>query len=184
MKSYSRKHYKNRFKEKEMQTLTLAVTGHRDLRQNNTAQLKQSVKEVLLHIQKEYPQKELSLLSALAEGADMLVAEVALELGISLCVTLPYEKEKYLQSFALLSNKEKFERLYSQATETIELLQLTHTLTLTKAYENLGVYLTQHASRLMALWDGEYNGKQGGTSEVVKMMQQLEKKVYHIPIIR
>ena len=69
--------------------LVVAVTGHRDLVASEVPMIRQLVLDMLKGLADQYPDRRLSVMSPLAEGADQLVAEVALELGIDLTVPLP-----------------------------------------------------------------------------------------------
>ncbi|HZY59562.1 MAG TPA: hypothetical protein VFE56_07365, partial [Candidatus Binataceae bacterium] len=77
--------------------LVIGVTGHRDLRPDARGAIAAQVRDILLHFKNSYPSTPIMLLSPLAEGADRLVAEVALEAGIgaSLMAPLPMPREIY-----------------------------------------------------------------------------------------
>jgi hypothetical protein len=192
----------------------IAVTGHRDIKvledlkrvqeeleniesqeekkrvQSELRSHKEALKKLRENIEVELrnicannKERDISVVSALAKGADMLVAEVADEIGIKVEVVLPYEKEHYLKSFEDEKNKEHFEKLLAKAKK-ITVLPTKNHQTPAQAYENLGDYLTKNTDTLIALWDGKYNGKQGGTGEVVKMIKRLDKPVVHIKVDR
>ncbi len=101
--------------------LVVAVTGHRDLVASEVPGIRQLVIEMLKGLAKQYPDRRLTVMSSLAEGADQLVAEVALELGIDLTVPLPLPKQLYLQDFETPESRARFESLYSSAKEVFEL---------------------------------------------------------------
>lgn len=65
--------------------LIVAVTGHRDLVANELPGIRARVCEFLKELLKEYPDRRVSVMTALAEGADQMVAEEALHLGVFLC---------------------------------------------------------------------------------------------------
>ncbi|MBC8113847.1 MAG: hypothetical protein H7062_05685, partial [Candidatus Saccharimonas sp.] len=62
--------------------LIVGVTGHRDLVASDVPRIKELVREVWQTLKTKYPHTPLVLLSPLVEGADQLVAEVALESDI------------------------------------------------------------------------------------------------------
>src|SRR5271170_7773111 len=62
--------------------LVIGVTGHRDLRADARPAIAAQVREILLNFKTSYPSTPLVLISPLAEGADRLVADVALETEI------------------------------------------------------------------------------------------------------
>jgi hypothetical protein len=68
--------------------LVIGVTGHRDLRPDEMPEIRQRVRELFVNLQERFPTRKLRLLSPLAEGADRLVANVGMELGMELAVAL------------------------------------------------------------------------------------------------
>jgi hypothetical protein len=116
-------------------------------------------------------------MSALAEGADQLVAEEALRLGVPVIVPLPMQRKVYIRDFESINLQEKFEFLSSRAAETYELpLVAGNTIESISEYGSardlqyaqLGVFLCAHCHILLALWDGKDNDKLGGTGQVVR----------------
>jgi len=129
-------------------------------------------------------------MSPLAEGADQLVAEVALELGIDLTVPLPLPKQLYLQDFQTPESRARFESLYSAAKEVFELpLAKGNTLeqisrpgqARNREYAQVGVFLCAHCHILLAVWDGKLTGDLGGTGQVVRFHHDdVMPGYYHI----
>lgn len=157
--------------------LVVAVTGHRDLVAGETTGLRQKVREFFLDLAERYPSRRLRLLSPLAEGADQLVAEVAVDLDIELVVPLPMDESDYIKDFSSRQLIENFESLKSRASESyvleISLDQSSGTGISSwsrqeKAYAQLGVFLAAHCHILLALWDGKESDKPGGTGHVVR----------------
>ena len=93
------------------------VTGHRDVRDEDVPELEESVRSLFLHYQTEYPHTQLIVISALAEGADMLVARVAMELGMTLHVLIPYEEAAYLDAFEGDAGREQYGVLKRYASD-------------------------------------------------------------------
>jgi hypothetical protein len=157
--------------------LIVAVTGHRDLVAEEMPAIREQVRTFLSDLVTEFPDRGVSVMSALAEGADRLVAEQALELGIPLIVPLPMPKTLYGKDFASAAAREKFEFLCSRAAEVYELpVALGNTLesiadygdARDQQYAQLGVFLCAHCHILLALWDGKENDRLGGTGQVVR----------------
>ena len=80
--------------------LVVAVTGHRDLVPAEIPKIRDKVQRFLSALRRDYPERRLSVLSPLAEGADRLVASVALELNVQLTAVLPMPKNLYVNDFA------------------------------------------------------------------------------------
>lgn len=62
----------------------VGVTGHRDLREQDIDRLKSAVRAGLESLQSEYPNSEIKVMTSLAEGADQLCAETAVEMGLGI----------------------------------------------------------------------------------------------------
>ena len=82
--------------------LIVAVTGHRDLVADEIPRIRHLVSKFLTDARTEYPDRGVSVMSSLAEGADQLVAEEAVRLGVPLIVPLPMPKDLYVSDFCLL----------------------------------------------------------------------------------
>ena len=125
----------------------------------------------------EYPERGVTVITSLAEGADQLVAEEALALGLPIVAPLPMRREVYLEDFETPAAKERFLDLLAKATEVFELPlsrnvgsedQLADPDIRAFQYAQLGVFLCAHCHILLALWDGKHSDQIGGTAQVVR----------------
>tara|TARA_R110002096_G_scaffold128768_2_gene277102 strand:- start:4391 stop:6133 length:1743 start_codon:yes stop_codon:yes gene_type:complete len=157
--------------------LVVAVTGHRDLVASELLEIRRLVRAMLDDLASRYPDRRLSVMSPLAEGADQLVAEVALEMGIGLAVVLPMPKSLYLQDFATAESKARFESLCERADKVYALSPVGGGTpdqisapgeARNRQYAQVGVFLSAHCHILLAIWDGKYTAELGGTGQVVK----------------
>lgn len=155
--------------------LILGVSGHRALPIHDHPALRSSVAETVAALQRACPGVPVILLSALAEGADRLVAEAVLELpNTRLMVPLPLPLEQYRQTF-LHPDDPAFDALCAKAAAVFPIpVPAAEVLPLFSGvpddspacYEALGVYLLQHCHMLLALWDGQGAAGAGGTAQV------------------
>lgn len=157
--------------------LTIAVTGHRDLRPDELEPIRERVQAFFADLSARFPEREVSVMSALAEGADRLVAREALDLGLELIVPLPMPADLYVEDFKSPESRAEFESLCARASNIIELpvargssLQQVSVDDAARArqYAQLGVFLCAHCHILLALWDGKLSGDLGGTGQVVR----------------
>ncbi|MDH3719145.1 MAG: hypothetical protein OES79_13590, partial [Planctomycetota bacterium] len=157
--------------------LVIAVTGHRDLVAAEVPRIRERVRDLLESLSRRFPDRRLNVMSPLAEGADQLVAEVALELGIDLTVPLPMSKDLYLQDFDTPDSRARFESLCDRAIDVFELpLAKGNTVeqvsepgeARNREYAQVGVFLCAHCHILLAIWDGKVTSELGGTGQVVK----------------
>ncbi len=157
--------------------LVVAVTGHRNLVASELPEIRSRLRKFLHELVNQYPDRGVSVLSGIAEGADQLVAEEALAMNLPLIAVLPMPRQLYLQDFTTPEARARFEVLSASATETLELPVLPGATpesvaadsdTRARQYAQLGVFLCAHCHILLALWDGKYTNKLGGTGEVVR----------------
>lgn len=153
--------------------LTVGVTGHRDLAPGERERLRVEVSKFFESLRSRFPRLPIELLTPLAEGADMLVTEVALELGIPFTATLPMPAADYLEDFESEAGRQDFERLLSAAERVITLparpgLDLREKAARSWQYAQLGVFLSNHCQILLALWDGKDSDSLGGTAQVMR----------------
>ena len=156
--------------------IKIAVTGHRFLTINDS--LTHAIRSVLEQLIQEHKGMEIQLLSPLAEGSDQLVAEIASSYsGVQLIVPLPLPEEEYLRDFASNLGQETFHELMQRANRVLTLSpQIDHPT----AYEYLGKYLLEQCGVLIAIWNGDYVMKKGGTGEVVREALGMGKSIYWI----
>lgn len=162
----------------EQTPFSIAVTGHRDIRPQDATALRQEVANVFKSLRDRMPGRPLTLLSAVAEGADQLVAEVALQSGLLLTAVIPMPLDIYRNQMPS-DVQQKLDELYALAESKI-LLPLegrtsdelrTSEEARADCYEALALYLVRNSQALIALWDGHPSDKTGGTCRVVNYAQ-------------
>ena len=75
--------------------LVVAVTGHRDVPEHECDGVTKQAEKFLSDLMRDFAERRIVVMSPLAEGADRMVARVALELGLDLIVPLPMEQSEY-----------------------------------------------------------------------------------------
>lgn len=154
--------------------LIIGVTGHRNIRQEDHKILKEKVRQQLLYLKQRCPETQLIMLNSLAEGADQLCAEIALELNIALMAPLPFSLDRYQQDFGeetLL----QFNRLCSLTKEVfvVQPLESPKEPTNDYSYRQAGLYIVKHCHVLLTLWDGKPGDLSGcGTATFVEIVKQ------------
>ena len=161
--------------------LVFGVTGHRDLREQDIPGLEAKVREVLLEFRRRYPSTPFILLSPLAEGADRLVARVALnaDIGARLVAPLPMPQALYEADFTAPGSLNDFHTLLAKASYSFEIPCLVDEDAVRhpgqdrdKQYEKVGKYIARESQTLIALWDGKPSTKVGGTAAIVKFQTE------------
>jgi len=157
----------------------VGVTGHRQL--PHDPRLVQQVDRAIERIQDlaasaDGSRPRLTAISALAEGADRLVArEILREPGAMLEVPLPLPPAEYMQDFDTKCSRQEFESLLRRADL---ILTMPTSPSRTEAYEAAGHYIVDHCHVLLALWNGKPARGQGGTAEIVALALRR-----HLPLI-
>jgi hypothetical protein len=118
--------------------------------------------------------------SPIADGADQIAAEAALELGWELQAILPFERAYYRASLANDTAREQFDALLDRATCLLELPgDPAHML---DAYVMTGRATVAHCDVLVAVWDGLPPRGRGGTGEVVQLALTRGTAIVHVPL--
>ena len=121
----------------------------------------------------------LRFVSPIADGADQIAAEVALDLGWQLQAILPFRRADYRSSLANHGARGQFDSLLERATCTLELpgdegAEID-------AYVMTGRATVAHCDVLIAIWDGKPPRGRGGTGEVVQLAITRGTAVIHVP---
>lgn len=152
--------------------ITIGVAGHRDLPVGDISLYRGRIESFLNGMARNHPGTPVRVLSALAEGADRLVAQVALDLGLELSVVMPRAVDSYEQDFP--DSVAEFRVLLARAApgQVIVLSGSGQSHASgppsDEHYVRLGVFIAKHCNVLLALWDGEVNHRAGGTAEIVR----------------
>jgi len=148
--------------------LIFGVSGHRDLRIADVPQLREQLFRVFKRFRAAYPHTPFQLLTPLAEGADRLIAEVALASEINVFVPLPMERKEYERDFTTAESLAEFRALLGAAEShwRIPIRQKPGPEGRTAQYAGVGDFIARSSHILILLWDGTDNRKVGGTAWV------------------
>ena len=163
--------------------LVIGATGHRDLRDDDIETLEREVAKAIKRLKHEYlnddPETPIIVLSSIAEGADRLIARVAMDLGAKLIAPLPMEADQYRRDFIPGLKPDaaiEFDRLKERAlaapvmrfAEDNDSENVHEDGRRARQYREVGLYIVRHCHVLIALWNGEESEAVGGTAEVVR----------------
>jgi hypothetical protein len=155
--------------------LVIGVVGHRHLEPRDHPLLRSRIAELFGYLRSHYPSTPLRLLSALAEGADRLAAEVALAEGCEVIVPLPMAQADYERDFpdsvgqfrALLARVPP-DNVFVVPEPTAANCASSAQARRDAQYLEVGVFVASQCHVLLALWDGVHNEAVAGTAEVVR----------------
>jgi hypothetical protein len=156
--------------------LVVGVTGHRDLAADALEPLREHVRAIFRQLKSDFPSTPLLLLSALADGADRLVAAVAAEdeFQVPVVAVLPMRRDLYEADFSAESRQEFADWLERRMRCWFELPLVAGNTEASieqpgrprnQQYAQVGEYVARHSQVLLVLWDGQ-PGKDGGTEQV------------------
>jgi hypothetical protein len=156
--------------------LLVGVVGHRDLVHGEMPVVRAAVERLLRALRDAQPAVPIKLLSAQAEGADLLVADVAQELGIDIIALLPFSVAQCRADLGSDAARAAFDRTMARA-ERLELApetgaddgDLVHPGTARdRQFERTGDLIARQSSLLIAIWDGLETEHRAGTARAIE----------------
>lgn len=165
--------------------LLVGITGHRDILAEDEPRVREAVKAILQDYQRRSGAGCAALLTLLSAGADLLAAEVALELGMGVMALLPFSCDLYRDDF---TDKRDLERYLSalescSARYTVPPAPGSYPEIISRSVESrneqyslAGACMARYAQAMIAVWDGLDSGLRGGTSDIVRLKLGLTKR--------
>jgi hypothetical protein len=123
--------------------LLVGVAGHRDLVPAERPAIREAAEQLLRTLRDAQPDVRIRLLCSLAEGADLLVAGIAVELGIDVVALLPSPATLCRAALASEDARLAFDFILQRA-ETLDA-------------ENAGALIALYSSLLIVIWNGDEN---------------------------
>jgi hypothetical protein len=138
-------------------------------------EIRARLKSELGRLQNSVAAMPIEIVSGLAEGADTVATEVALELGLAVRAVLPMPRRIYeadfsgeaLGRFRALADDPRIQLEEIRLPDGSDADQVRDGSARDVLYGRLMNYLVRRSNVLVALWDGDANGLQGGSSDVV-----------------
>ena len=153
----------------------VGVSGHRDLDPAELPRLREAVTDFVRQLKEHLPDTALRMVVGMAEGADLLVAETALELGVRVEAVLPMPLDQYAADFDADNLARLKDLLRRPGVRCVELASGVRDRAVARRssaqrdamYANLTDTLIRRSSLLLALWDGQASQLPGGTADTV-----------------
>ncbi|NHX27764.1 hypothetical protein HA397_27870, partial [Escherichia coli] len=140
----------------------VGITGHRDISIDDVDGASAKLRTLFKNVSDTFQHVPVRIATGLAEGADTLAAEVALELGLGVVAVLPMPRDHYLQDFEG-DARVRFEALLADDRIRILEIPLAEGRSDTdmsgqpardEQYRLLADYLRRRSNLLVAVWDG------------------------------
>jgi len=157
--------------------LRIGVTGHRNIDCNHPG-LQSTIIDELQWLRKKSEEKPMAILSALAEGADRLVAQLAIaHLDAVLVAPLPFSRREYVKDFTSGASIHDFDQLLYRAFSWFALATDSEVISAGPKgrrhfYARAGAFIVQNCHALIAIWDGLPVRGFGGTAQVVQWARE------------
>jgi hypothetical protein len=154
----------------------LGVVGHRDLVAGELPAIRAAVRALLDDIGRQNPGVRPTLLCSMAEGADLLVAEVAADLSYPIIALLPFPAAICRAELASDVDRAVFDRICAGAeilelpvpgNATVDQLRQSRDLR-DKQFQHAGLLVARYSTLLIAIWDGKDTNHRAGTARVIE----------------
>ena len=147
----------------------IGVTGHRDIAACDIPALRAYIDEQFKAIKSACDGAQVALKTCLAEGADQLCAEIAIENDIPIISILPLEKSELEKDF-VDDTLIKFNELYEKSVKSFVTLDMEGRgeNDTNYWYRQAGIYIAERCQLLLALWDGNEDTTGCGTAAIIK----------------
>ena len=149
--------------------LKVGVTGHRDLSDFHQSELRTEIFQELKKL--KHGHDHYVILDSIAVGADLLCAQIGIELGYELICPLPFAG--YRDDF-LNEDLKLFDELIKQASRSFV---VSDGADKDAAYLTAGEYIAENCDVLIAIWDGQPQQSICGTAAVVDAAKRSHKDI-------
>ena len=149
--------------------IMVSVTGHVDLVDEEVPGIRGKVRGFLENLRREYPSTRVIVMSALARGADILVSEEALDLGIHVAPVLPMPIEQYRGTIGDPDSLSRFDGILGNPLTYTPYLLRTESADERDSFRNLSAFLIFNSHIMLGLWDGREYDRNGGTYDTLRM---------------
>lgn len=136
----------------------VGVTGHRNICREDAPTLIKQVRKALTDVQSLCAiDTPVVMLCGMAQGADILCAEVAFEVGVPVYAVLPFNAERFRQTFDDETDKNKLYGLLDKCERLIYVddIEGRNRQDDDYRYRQAGIYIAHSCPVVIALWDGK-----------------------------
>lgn len=161
----------------------VGICGHRDLFSLEINEYKKEIIDIFGKLINRHPNNEIFVVTSLAEGADRLIVECAISLGLRYEVVLPMDATLYKKDFDEISKKEFNNFFLSAAGSFIIPLVEDNTFEQImqqgeqrdRQYQFAGKEVVGRSNHMIFLYDGVDNSFIGGTADIFQYANHINK---------
>jgi hypothetical protein len=135
---------------------------------------------LLRRLRDDHPDVPLRLICSMAAGADLLVADVAAELGIRITALLPYARRLCRDDLETVEDRARFDRL-CDSSEVVELdlpadanprdIDSAGELR-DRQLQRAGAIIARYSGLMIAIWNGESTTHRAGTARAMQFRRR------------
>jgi hypothetical protein len=158
----------------------VGVVGHRDLVPDEVPQIRAGIAKVLTRLRQDFPDVPLRLLCSMAAGADLLAAEAAAEIGITIIALLPYARHLCREDLEAEGDRTAFDRLCDMS-DVVE-LTLPDGVSASdvarpgqhrdRQLQRAGSIIARYSGLMIAIWDGLDTDYPAGTARAIQFRRE------------
>lgn len=147
----------------------IGIVGHRDLVPEEVPEIRAAVERLLQRLQRAFPDAQPALLTSMADGADLLAAEVAVDLEVPVITALAVNPELSRADLSSDAARASFDRIYALA-EHLEWPEaaLDDDANRDRQYQRVGALVARYCTLLLVVWDGKNTEHKAGTARAVE----------------
>jgi hypothetical protein len=154
----------------------LGIVGHRDLVPDEIPVIRSAVTKLLTRLRDQHSDVPLRLLCSMAAGADLLVADVAAELGIDIIALLPYARRLCRQDLDAEADRLTFDRL-CDLSDVVELNLPDDAKAVDveregelrdRQLQRAGSLIARYSGLMIAIWNGAATDHRAGTARAIQ----------------
>jgi hypothetical protein len=158
----------------------IGVVGHRDLVPDEIPQIRSAVARLLARLHGDNPDVPLRLLCSMAAGADLLVADVAAEIGIEIVALLPYARALCRKDLESEAERLNFDRL-CDSSDVVELGLPDDASaadversgeTRDRQLQRAGALIARYSGLMIAVWNGLDTEFRAGTARTIEFRRR------------
>ena len=154
----------------------VGVVGHRDLVAGEVPAIRAAIKSLLSRLSTACPDVRPTLLTSMAEGADLIAADVAAELAIPIIAVFPMPADVCRADLTSDEARATFDRIVARSEHLqvsppqrgSQVIDDTSRMRRDLQFQRAGVLVAHYSTLLIAVWDGRDTDHRAGTARVVE----------------
>lgn len=150
----------------------VGIIGHRNINRDELDQIQRDFDLQIAEILDQAQSTPVVILTSLADGADRLIFTSKFRSRVQVYGVLPFKVSNYAKDFIGKAEKAKFLSLINSCEMIIDPSHMDSTSRVLEAralgYRIASEWIVTHSTVLLAVWDGRFSSKVGGTGDTLR----------------